>query len=117
MCRGRGVRGGGYARRDRLHELVAASGHRRDGVGAEQLAQAAHLHLQVVLLDHESRPDRVEQLRLFHHPVASLHQRDQQVERARAERHRRAVDQHLPLGGPDFAAVERIVGRHGGGQG
>ena len=46
----------------------------------QQLAQRRDLHLQVVFLDHEARPDRVEQLVLGHELTARADQHDQQVE-------------------------------------
>ena len=57
-------------RRCRQREAIAAAGDRRDRLRAEQLAQRADLHLQVVLLDHHVRPDQVEQLVLGHQALA-----------------------------------------------
>ena len=99
---------------ERGGEPVPAPGDRRDGLRAEQLAQRADLHLQVVLLDHQPRPDRLEQLVLGDEPLAPLDQREQQVERARAQRRRLLVDQELPRRGTELEATESIGGRHGG---
>lgn len=70
------------------------------------------MDLEVVLLDDHARPDEVEQLGLGDHTLAPLGQREQQVERARAERGRRAVDQQLPLRRPDLEVAETLRHRH-----
>jgi hypothetical protein len=70
------------------------------------------LHLQVVFLDDEARPDGIEQFRLVDNALAPLDQRQQQVERPCAQSRRCPVDQHLPFGGPDFAAPETILAEH-----
>ena len=115
--------GGGPASRRRLRwprrlgeqargEAVAAAGDGRDRVGTEQLAQRRDLHLEVVLLDDEPRPDQVEQLALGDDAVAALEQREQQVERARAERRRLAGDRQLALGDGELEAVEAVAVGH-----
>jgi len=97
----------------RCNELVSPSRNRGNGVGSEQLAQAADLHVQVVFFDHQSRPDRIEQLRLVDDAIPSLDERNQQIKRARAHGGRVSTDQELALSGANFAAAESIVLRHG----
>ena len=70
------------------------------------------MHVQVVFLDDEARPDGVEQLCLVNDALAPLDQREQQVERPPTQSRRSPVDQHLPLGGPNFAAAETILAEH-----
>jgi hypothetical protein len=55
------------------------------------------MHEQIVLLDHDARPHDVHQFALAHHPVASLDQRKQHVERARSEPRARPVDRNAAL--------------------
>ena len=94
-------------------EAIAAPGNGRDRVGTEQLPQRRDLHLEVVLLDHEPRPDQVEELALGDDAVASLDQGEQQVEGARAERGRLAGDRQLALGERELEAVEAVAVGHG----
>jgi len=53
--------------------------------------------VQVRFLDDHTRPDEVEQLVLRHGPVAAFDERLQQLDGARPERHRPAIDRELPL--------------------
>jgi hypothetical protein len=96
-------------------EPVAAAGDGGDRVRPEQLAQAADLHLQVVLLHHQARPHHVEQFVLGHHAVAPFVQRQQQVEGTRAEGGRLAAHEQLALGGADLDGVAAGVVGHGSG--
>jgi len=64
-----------------MGEPIPPAGNGRDRVRPEQLAQRRDLHLQVVLLDDELRPDDVQQFVLRDHAIASLDERQQQVER------------------------------------
>ena len=94
-----GTTGATVARRARAfvlgqRELVPASGDGHYRLRPEELAQVHHVNLQVVLLDDQARPDDVEQLLLRHDPVAPLHQRLEQVERAAAELRRPPVDEY-----------------------
>ena len=73
------------ARRHRQRELVAASRHRGDGVGADDLAQGRHLHVQRGFLDHHLRPHALEQFVLGDEMSGTVDQRNQQIERARAQ--------------------------------
>ena len=97
---------------ERSDEAGTRAGDGRNGVRSEQLAQAAHLHLQVVFLDDEAWPDRFEEFRLVDDTVAPLDQRDQQVESPCAERRRGPVNQQLSFGRPQFAAGETILIGH-----
>jgi hypothetical protein len=99
----------GIERRDKP---VAASGDGRNGVPPEQLAQAAHLHLQVALLDHEPRPDGIEQLRLVDDALPPLDQCEQQIERSCAQCRRSPVHQQLPLRWPELAAAKTVLTEH-----
>ena len=72
-------------------ESIAATGNRLDRVLAEDLAQRAHLHLQVVLLDDHPRPDQVEQLVLRNQAIAALDQREEKIESTRSKLDRLAV--------------------------
>src|SRR4051794_34275124 len=88
------------------------AGDRRNRIGTQDLTQAAHLDLEIVLLDYESRPNRVEQFVLLHHSLATLDKSDQQVESSSAERSAGAPDENLPLVGADFTMTECITARH-----
>jgi len=80
---------------------------------AQQLAQRGDLHLQVVLFDDEPRPRGIEQLALRDEPAFAFREGEQHVERARADRDRRAADDEVPLDGVQLEAVEAVnVGRH-----
>ena len=92
--------------RERGGELIAAPGDGGDRLRAEQPAQRADLHLQVVFLDHQAGPDQIQQLRLGHDPVAPLGQCQKQVERARSQAHRLAVVQQSSLPRLQFEAAE-----------
>ncbi|MEO8525637.1 MAG: hypothetical protein ABI460_13010 [Caldimonas sp.] len=70
---------------ERRHEAVTPSGDRGNCPCTKQLAQAADLHRQVALFDHHARPHDVQQLALEYDPVPPLDQREQQVERPRAD--------------------------------
>ena len=96
---------------ERGRELIAAPGDGGDRVRAEQPAQRADLHLQVVFLDHEAGPDQVQQLGLGHDPVAAFGQRQEHVECASAHRHRVAVLQQSAVPGLQLKAAE--FQRHG----
>ena len=76
------------ARVEAAREPVAASRDCRYRVVTEQLAQRRDVDLQVVLLDDQLRPHAVEQRVLRHEPSRVLDQRDEQVERTRAQRQR-----------------------------
>ncbi len=65
------------SRRHRQGELVAASRHRGDGVGAEDLAQRRHLHVQGGFLDHHLRPHLVEQFVLGGEVAGAIDERRQ----------------------------------------
>ena len=95
LCRRRG-RGGVVLQRQ--CEAVAAPRYGGDGVGAEHLAQRRDLHREVVLLHHHAGPDPRQQLVLADHAIALLDQREQQVERAPAQRDRLAIGQQAALG-------------------
>ena len=81
----------GTARAQRQPEAVATPRHGGHRIGAEQLAQRHHLHLEVVVDHHAARPGTREQRIARHHAAARLDQRRQHVERALADAHRRAV--------------------------
>jgi hypothetical protein len=66
-------------------ETVAPARDRCDGVGADQLAQAAHLHRQVAFLDDGIRPHQVKELILGDEPTGSLGQYQKQVEGTTAD--------------------------------
>jgi hypothetical protein len=76
-------------------EAIAAPRDRGDRLRPEGFAQAADLHLQIVLRDHQAGPDGVEQFVLGNDPVAAFHQRQQQVESARPQTDRPAVNHQL----------------------
>ena len=88
-------------------KAVAFAGDGSNGVGTEDLAQRRHLHVEVVLLDHQSRPRKVEQLVLGNHPLASLDESQQNIECALAQRRRLIVDQELSRV-PGSAQSDRI---------
>ncbi len=75
---------------------------------AQDLAQRRDLHLEVVLLDDQARPDAIEELVLGDDAVAAVDQREQHVEGAGAEHGGAAVDQQLPFGGPDLHRTKAI---------
>ncbi len=72
------------------------------------------MHLQVVLFNHQTRPDEVEQLVLANHTLAPFDQREQQVEGTRSESGLLTVNQQLALGGANFDAAEAITPGHRG---
>src|SRR5215831_14224034 len=72
----------------------------------EQLAQAADLRRDVVLLDHNAGPDEIEQLVLRDQPITTLCQREQQVEGACAQRDIRAINSQQALGRTDLEVAE-----------
>ena len=84
----------------------------------EDLAQRRDLHLQVVLLDDESRPHRREQFVLGDERAGAVDERDEQIERARTERDGRAVSEQEALAGtqlePAETAARKRLGRGGG---
>ena len=107
----------GVGQRDGQVEPVAAPGNRREGALAEDLAQGRHLHLQVVLLDHEPRPNHGEKVVLRDQRAGALRERHQQIERARAQRDRRAVRQQDAFVRAQLEPAEaagRCVWRRGG---
>ncbi len=116
MLRSRNLRSGdaGRARRLRiafhaLHlpgEPVTATRNRRNRRGPQQLAQRPDLHLQVVFLDDQARPDGVEQLVFRDDPLAPLDQSHQHVESTRTERGSASPDQELTRRRVDDGAVE-----------
>ena len=91
---------------ERGAEPVSAAGYRGDDLGPEQLAQCTDLHLQVVFLDYQTRPDQFQQLALGDEPVAALDQCHQQIEGARADTGDHAIDPQLPLLRPHFDPTE-----------
>ena len=91
---------------DRQHEPIAPAGDGGDRLGADHLAQARHLHRQVVLLHDSSRPCRQQRLVLGDHAVAMRDQAQQQVERTRAQLGRHSVVQQQPFCRPDLEAAE-----------
>ena len=103
---------------ERRGELVAPPGHGGDHVRTEQLAQAADLRGDVVLLHHDPGPDQVEQFLLGDQPFAPLGQRQQQVEGACTHGGGLALHAHEPLGRAYLKTAEaQRVGsgrRHGG---
>jgi hypothetical protein len=108
--------GSGCARFGRLDgkgEAVPGAGHRDDGVGAQELAQRGHLHLQVVLLDDEARPYRPQQLVLGHRAIALLDQHEERVERAAADLEPRVALEQLALPGPQAKAAEAVFACRG----
>jgi hypothetical protein len=74
-------------------EPVATARNGNDRVLAEDLAQGRDLHLQVVLLDDELRPNTGQQLILADEFTRALDQRHQQLERSRAHGHGLALDE------------------------
>ena len=80
----------------------------------QHLPQCADLHLQIVLFDHETGPDEVEQLVLRDQPIAPLDERQQHVERPRAEWGRRTVGSQLAGGRTQLEAAKAVDGSHGG---
>ena len=110
--------GGAGLRRafDRQLEPVATSRNRRQRARPQQLAQRRDLHLQVVLLDHQARPDERQQLVLRYQPARTRDQHHQQIERPRAQRHRLAVREQAPLGRLQREAAETAGGAGGGGR-
>ena len=94
------------------NELVTAPGNRGDRLRSEQLAQRRHLDLQVVLFDHQSGPDQVEQLVLADDAVALPNQHQQHVDRARSESRRR-LRRRAARVGPDRAESDRNETRRG----
>ena len=97
---------------DARREAVAAAGHGADQIATEHLAQGVHLHRDVALLDHEARPDTIEQLVLADQLAGPLGQDHQQVEGPCAERRRPAIDQQPSLDALQLEAAEaqRVVG-------
>jgi hypothetical protein len=93
-------------------EAVTAARHGRHRLRPEHLAQGRDLHLQVVFLDDEPRPDQVEQLVLGEDAVAVVDERHEDVEGAAAERGRLALDEQLPLGRPDHHRPKTVGTSH-----
>jgi hypothetical protein len=117
--RGRGYRGINFRqagdvgrRRDRQREAIPAPGHRAHGRSAEQLAQVRDLHAQVVFFHHQAGPDLGQQFVLADDAVAAFDEHQQQVEGARAQRHRLAAVQHNTLIRTHLEVPERVVGDH-----
>ncbi len=98
-------RGGPFGRQARA-EPVAAPRHGDDQRAAERLAQGVDLHGDVGFLHDEAGPDGIEDLVLGDEAAGRLREQYQQVERACAERHRRAVAQQASLGDLQLEAVE-----------
>jgi hypothetical protein len=76
---------GGVAPGDGELEPVAEAGHGADRAGAEDPSQARDLCRQVVLVDHEPRPDPLQQRGLGHQAAGILGEDRQQVEGACAD--------------------------------
>ena len=81
---------------------------RRQRARPEQLAQRRDLHLQVVLLDHQTGPHERQELVLGDEPARACDQRDQQVEAARPQRDRLAVGQQAMLPGLEGEVAETV---------
>ncbi|HET9976825.1 MAG TPA: hypothetical protein VFQ20_05270 [Burkholderiaceae bacterium] len=88
------------------NEPVAAPRHGRYRLRTQVLAQRADLRCDVVLFDHHAGPHGVQEFLLRHHAVASLGQGQQQVEGARTERGRHAIDAQHPFVRADLDAAE-----------
>src|SRR5262249_22235904 len=84
---------------------------------AQDLAQRRNLNLQIVLLDHEPGPNLGEQLVLREKRAGTIGERQEQVEGARAQRHRRPVREQRALGTPQLEPAEAasLVERRDGG--
>ena len=93
---------------ERGGEPVTASRDRRNGLRAQQLAQRADLHLKVVLLDHQPRPDQGQKIVLRHELARSGNQRHQQVECARAQGDRCIVRGQTALRRLQFESTEPV---------
>ena len=108
----------GVDRRDGQIESVAAPGDGREGALAEDLAQRGDLHLQVVLLDDQSRPHGGEEFVLRNERAGTVGECDQQIERARTHRDGRTVREQDALARkqlePAEAAARKRLGRGGG---
>ena len=79
------------------------------------MRRVADLHLEIVLFNHKSRPNRIKQLVLADDSVAPLDQRLQQSERTRAQYCGFAVDQKLAGIEADLEAIRAIVHPSGSG--
>jgi GTP-binding protein EngB required for normal cell division len=90
-------------------ESIASTGNSLDRVLTEDLAQRAHLHLQVVLLDDHPRPDQVEQLALRDQAIAVLDQREEKIESARTQLDRLAVLQQQARVRTQLEAAETMA--------
>jgi len=99
---------------DLRRKAVASAGDGGNGAVTEDLAQCRHLHLQVVLLDDQSRPRKFEQFVLGDQPLASLDESSQNIECSRAQRRRLIVDQELSRRRAELKAAEFVVCRHYG---
>lgn len=110
--------GVGVSSRDGQVEPVAAPGDGREGTLAENLAQRGDLHLQVVLLDDESRPHRGEEFVLRDEHARAVRERDQQIKRARTQGDGRTVCEQDALARtqlePAEAAACKRLGQGGG---
>ncbi len=121
--RRRQVPAGAPPRLHRQGESVAAPGDRGDRVRPDHPPQRPDLHLEVVGLDHEARPDPIEQLVARQRALGLDGQHRKQVEGAAAQPGRRTVDQQpaprrLQLEAAGGAEVDRLhlapSLRHGG---
>src|SRR5438874_10070623 len=90
---------------------------RFDRLLPEDLAERGNLYRQIVLLDHRSGPDQVQQFVLGDQPIAPFNQRQQHIERTRAQRRRSPVDQELTCGRNQLKTTESVDSSHVGSSG
>ena len=90
-------------------ELVAASRHGGNRVGADHTAQLRHLHMQIGLFYHQAAPDAIDQFVLAEQLPRMLQQRQQQFEGAPPEPDLSPVTQQAPLADPQLEAVKAVV--------
>ena len=88
--------------RDRRHEAIAAPRERGDVARAvlavaQRLAQAGHVKPQAAFFDGDVGPDPSQQVPLVDDLVRAGHERNEDVEAARAQFHRGAVSREEPF--------------------
>jgi hypothetical protein len=92
--------------RDRQVQAVAETRHGPDRSRTQHAAQGSDLRRQIVLVDHESRPDALDQHALGDEPARILGEHEQEIEGPRSQLDGMASGEQLPLGrvqveGPD----------------
>src|ERR1700681_4519241 len=95
--------------REFQRKAVALSRNRGNCGWPQDLAQGRDLHLQVVLLDDQVRPNQAEQFLLRYQMTRALNQRDEYVERAWLNDRRLASCQQPALAGLQLKSPKSIA--------